>query len=250
MRSSFVLALVSAAAAVLVTASPSIARADAAGDQLLAAMDSAMNRAKTHTFNYEIRSQEPGKSETVGALNLTSKGEKRLFEYLAPADMKGTRVLILSPTQMYVYLPAFGKVRRIASHTGDQSFMGMAFSQDDLATQAFGPEYSAALTTEDPITRTLTLTPKAGKETTYAKIEVVVSKDRNLPAELRYFNKDGKHIKTETRSDYTCEGDVCTATELQMTDLVHGNRTRLKRKSWRVNEAVSDDLFSKRNLER
>ena len=43
---------------------------------------------------------------------------------------------------------------------------------------------------------------------------------------------------------------MCTATELQMTNLVHGNRTRLKRKSWRVNEAVSDDLFSKRNLER
>lgn len=35
---------------------------------------------------------------------------------------------------MYVYLPAFGKVRRIASHTKDQGFLGLTFSQDDMAT--------------------------------------------------------------------------------------------------------------------
>lgn len=248
MRSTFVLALVSTAAAVLVSTSPSIARADAAGDKLLAAVDAAMNRAKTLQFEYEVRTQELGKLETVGAMNLLQKGDKRLFEYLAPGPIKGTRVLVLSASETYAYLPGFGKVRKVASHTSTQGFMGMAFSQDDLANQALLASYSAKIAAEDDTSWTLTLAPRVGKEAAHARIDIVVAKDRNLPAELRYFNSEGKHIKTETRSDYTCEGDVCSATEIQMTDLVQGNRTRLKRKSWKVNESVSDDAFSKRSL--
>lgn len=249
MHTSLFPSLVAAFAAVLV-ASPSTVQADAAGDQVLAAMDAAMNRAKTHKFDYDVVNQEPAKAERSLAMRAVIKGEKRLIEFLGPADMKGTRVLILSPTQVYAYLPAFGKVRRIASHTSDQSFMGLAFSQDDLATQAFGGEYTATIAAEDAATWTLALTPKAGKETTYAKIEVVVGKDRSLPAALRYFNSEGKLAGTETRTGYTCEGNVCTAGEIKMVDNLQGNWTRLVRKTWKVNEEIADDVFSQRNLAR
>ena len=52
------------------------------------------------------------------ALIVKLKAEKRLTEFTAPADMKGTKVLVLSPTQMYVYLPAFGKVRAMTDEFG------------------------------------------------------------------------------------------------------------------------------------
>ncbi|MFT3773121.1 MAG: outer membrane lipoprotein-sorting protein [Minicystis sp.] len=182
------------------------------------------------------------------AMKVQIKGEKRLTEFSAPADMKGTKVLILSPTQMYVYLPAFGKVRRIASHTKDQGFLGLAFSQDDMATQAYAADYEGKVGSEDAASWKLVLTPKAGKETAYAKIEVTVGKDKKLPTELKYFNAEGKNIKTEARTGYTCEGDVCTPGELKMTDNTKGNWTKLVRKSWKVNENISDDVFSQRNL--
>ncbi|APR76307.1 Outer membrane lipoprotein-sorting protein [Minicystis rosea] len=246
MRAPLGLSLVAAAVAVL--ACPAPAAADPAGDKIVAEVDAAMNRAKTHKFDYEIINQEPGKSERTMAMRVQIKAEKRLTEFSAPADMKGTKVLILSPTQMYVYLPAFGKVRRIASHTKDQGFLGLAFSQDDMAQQAYGSDYESKLAGEDGASWKLVLTPRAGKETSYAKIEATIAKDKKVPTELKYFNAEGKNIKTETRTGYTCEGDVCTPGELKMTDNAKGNWTKLVRKSWKVNENISDDVFSQRSL--
>ncbi|PTL78964.1 outer membrane lipoprotein-sorting protein [Vitiosangium sp. GDMCC 1.1324] len=224
------------------------ARADAAGDKVLAAMDAAMNRAKTLTFEYDVINQEPGKAERKMEVTVKLKGDKRLGEFLAPADMKGTKVLILSPTQMYVFLPAFGKVRRIDSHVSDQGFLGLAFSQDDMATTSYSGAYTAQIASETPTQWKLIATPKAGQTTTYSKIQFTVNKDKTLPSELRYFNAAGTNIKTETRSNYTCEGNVCSPTELKMVNNTQGNWTKLVRKSWKVNATISDDVFSTRSL--
>jgi outer membrane lipoprotein-sorting protein len=245
MRSCLTLSIAAAVAALAHTAP---VQADAAGDGVLARVDAAMNKAKTLQFDYEILNKEPGKDERTMALKVQLKGEKRLSEFSAPADMKGTKVLILSPTQMYVYLPAFGKVRRIASHTKDQGFLGLAFSQDDMATTSYGPLYTAAAGADTGAQLTLVLTPKAGQEAPYAKIEVLVNKDHMVPAQLKYFNGDGANVKTETRTGYTCEGDVCTPGELKMTDNIKGNWTKLVTKSRKVNAEISDDVFSQRSL--
>ena len=226
------------------------ARADAAGDKLLSAMDEAMNRAKTHYLQYEITNQVPGKAETKLAVSVWLKGEKRLSEFTAPADVKGTKVLVLSSTQMYVYLPAFGKVRRIASSAGDQGFMGMTFSQDDFQVK-YAHLYTATVASENAAEAVLTATPKAGQPAPYAKVEFTISKDRMLPSQLKYFNGEGTNVKTETRTNYTCQGIICTATEQKMVDNTKsGTWTKMIRKTWKVNEAMSDDLFSKRSLEK
>lgn len=226
------------------------AMADAAGDKALAAAETAMNKAKSHFFEYEAKTAEAGKAEKTVGLNVWIKGEKRLTEFTAPADLKGTKVLILSPTEMYVYLPAFGKVRRIASHTSDQSAFGMAFSQDDLATQKYSSKYDAVVTSTSDKEVKLTLTPKAGQTTPYSKLEVILDKAKNVPTEIKYYNAEGKNVKTETRSGYTCESDICTPATLKMVDHTKNLTTTMTRKKWKVNESINDDTFSKRNLEK
>ncbi len=226
------------------------ALADPAGDAALAKVDGAMNRASTQYFEYDVTNQEPGKGEGKLALVVRLKGDKRLTEFTAPADMKGTKVLILSPSEMYVYLPAFGKVRRIASSVGDQGFMGMTFSQDDNVTR-YGDRYQAVVSSDAAAEMKLTLTPKAGMATPYGKIEITVAKDRMLPTQLKYFNAGGTHVKTESRTGYSCQGDICTASDQTMVDHTKSNaQTKLTRKTWKVNESMSDDLFSKRALEK
>jgi outer membrane lipoprotein-sorting protein len=235
-------------AAAALFAAPHAARADAAGDAVLAKVDAAMNRAKTLKFDYEIVNKEGAdKGEKSLTMKVLLKGEKRFTEFTS-GDMKGTKVLVLSSTQMWVYLPAFGKVRRIASHTKDAGFLGMTFSQDDMATTAYGPQYTATVLSDDASTTKLALTPKPGQETPYAKIEVTVHKDHMVPSELKYFNAEGKNVKTETRTGYACEGDVCTPGELKMTDNAKGAFTKLTAKSREVNKEISDDVFSQRNL--
>jgi outer membrane lipoprotein-sorting protein len=222
--------------------------ADDAGDKALAATEAAMNKAKSHYFEYEAVTNESGKADKKVNLNVWIKGDKRLTEFTSPADLKGTKVLILSASEMYVYLPAFGKVRRIASHTTDQSAFGMAFSQDDLATQKYSGQYQATKSDSK-----LTLTPKSGQTTAYAKIEITLS-DKSLPTELKYYNSEGKLVKTETRSGYSCgdgdKKDICVPGTLKMVDHTKNLTTTMTRKAWKVNESIADEKFSKRELEK
>ena len=62
----------------------------------------------------------------------TVKGPKALTDFSAPADLRGTRVLVLGRTQMYIYLPAFRKIRRIASHVNQQSIECLALLLVDV----------------------------------------------------------------------------------------------------------------------
>ncbi len=224
--------------------------ADDAGDKSLTAAETSMNKAKTLYFEYEAKTTEAGKADKVVGLNVWIKGEKRKTEFTNPADLKGTKVLILSPTEMYVYLPAFGKVRRIASHTSDQSAFGMAFTQDQLATQKYSGQYSSAQTSSSDKEVKITLTPKSGQTTTYGKIEMTIAKDHNVPSEIKYYNSESKLVATETRTGYTCDSDVCTPGVLKMVDHTKNLTTTMTRKKVKVNEAIADDVFSKRSLEK
>lgn len=224
------------------------AHADAAGDAALAKIDEAQNRAKTLEIQYQVVNQEPGKAQATRALTVRIKGEKRYAEFTAPADMKGTKVLILSATEMYVYLPAFGKVRRLSDDGLAQGFMGMTFSANDFVTR-YGDVYTGAVASENAGQMQLVATPKPGQKAPYAKIEITVAKDRMLPTLLKYYDGTKKNVKTEERTTYTCEGNVCTAGEQKMTDNTKsGAWTKMVRKSWKVNPNLSDEMFSKRNL--
>lgn len=241
----------SGAAFLSLSALPGSSFADEAGDKVLASVDSAMNRHKTHYIRYEVINQEPNKDAKKLELDIKLKGEKRLTEFVSPADMKGTKVLILSPTQMYVYLPAFGKVRRIASHVQGQGFMGMTFSQSDFMLLRYSGFYNASILSDDASSTKLALAPKSGVEAPYPKIELTISKDKKLPTEIKYFNEKGVHLKTETRSDYKCEGDVCVPNKLKMVDHTKGGQsTELSVKTSKLNEEMSDEIFSKRALEK
>ena len=60
------------------------------------------------------------------------RDKKRLIKFLSPADVKGFGFLVLEPDspseKMYLYLPAFKKIRRIAGSAKSRSFMGSDFS--------------------------------------------------------------------------------------------------------------------------
>jgi outer membrane lipoprotein-sorting protein len=151
---------------------------------------------------------------------------------------------------MYVYLPAFKKVRRIASYMTDQGFMGMNFTQDDMSITGYAKMFNATVASDDGKTQKLVLTAKDGANAPYAKVEMTVEKARNLPLEMKYFTATGAHTKTESRSDYTCENGFCAPGALKMVDHTKGGQsTTLSRKLWKVNVEIPDDRFSKRKLE-
>jgi outer membrane lipoprotein-sorting protein len=229
---------------------PSVALADEKGAKALAAIDATIFKAKTQIFEYEVNIKTPDKPDRKLGLNVQMKNEWRFSEFTAPSDVKGTKVLILSPSQMYVYLPAYKKVRRIASHATDQGFMGMNFSQDDMSITNYSKMYDATVVSDDGKNIKLSLTAKKDSEAPYPKIEITADKAKNLPSETKYFSDSGKNTKTETRSNYTQDKEIWSPSELKMVDHTKGGQsTTLVRKVWKVNPDIPDSRFSKRALE-
>ncbi|NIM57731.1 MAG: outer membrane lipoprotein-sorting protein, partial [Candidatus Aminicenantes bacterium] len=75
-----------------------------------------------------------GKEKDRDAVMLQKGSEKRMIKFLSPADQKGIAFLDLPNDMMYLYLPAFKKVRRIAAHIKNQKFAGTDMTYDDLGT--------------------------------------------------------------------------------------------------------------------
>lgn len=222
------------------------AAADAAGDKALAAVDAALNKYQTLSLGLAVATVEPGKPERKVTLDLKLKGEKRFAELTAPGDVKGTKLLVLAADQIYAYLPAFGKVRRIAAHTSDQGFLGMAFTVADLARVRWSVTYGATVGGD----RALTLLPKAGVTATWAKVEMVLAKEKDLPIEVKHYDAAGKLVRTATFTGYTCEGAVCTPATIKVVDHAKGISSTATRTTIKVNAPIADDVFSKRNLEK
>ncbi|MBI5480156.1 MAG: outer membrane lipoprotein-sorting protein [Deltaproteobacteria bacterium] len=228
------------------------ARADPAGDKILKATDEAMTRAKDQIFEYEITTQEPGKAKTKLTMRVAIKGKSwRLIDFLAPGDIKGMRYLILSFSQMWVYLPQYQKVRRVASHARSQSFMGTALSQDDASLSTYGEFYSGKLLSETKTHWKVEGTKRPGKDAPYAKVELTIAKDTQQATELLWFNDKGAKLKTETRWDYECQGNICGPKYMKMVDHMRGGMwTEFNRLGWKVNTGIPDSEFTPRALQR
>jgi hypothetical protein len=221
------------------------------GDSHLVAVDSRANVAKDTWFRFGAVTQEPGKAVREMAFEVQNMGEKRLVKFSAPSDMKGTRVLVLSRKQMWVYLPAYKKIRRVASHVKQQGFMGTMYSDEDMSTSHYAAVYEADTVSEDAESITLGLSSKPGASSGYGRLEMVLRRDIMLPTEIRFYNPEGQHLKTERRPEYDCDADICTPRIMRMTDHTRGDAwTELTAVERLINQGISASIFSVRNLER
>lgn len=227
-----------------------VARADAKGDELVKKVDAALKSYKTLTVQYDVTTQEPGRDAIKQVVRSSFKGKKQFTELLAPGDIKGTKALNLSETEMYVYLPAFRKVRRVASHASEGGFLGSAFAQQDMNLTQYAPSFTGTVLSEDEGNWVLKLDKKPESGLPYSKLELTVDKKLTLPTRIKFFDEKGVHVKTETRLDYQCKGKVCTAKRQKMVDHTKGDKwTRLDQTEVIVDPDLPDDMFSKRNLQ-
>lgn len=228
------------------------ARADRRGEELLKQMDRALTAAKDQTFEMEMIISDPGKPPRRLGLKVYLKGaEKRRLDFVSPGDVKGVKLLVITRTQMYTYLPAYRKVRRIASHVRAQTMFGADFNFDDMSTVTYSESYQARLVSETKSHWILVAKRRPGAEVPYAKIQLRVRKAEMLPDLLLYFNDKGTKIKTETRGDVNCRDKVCAAGRLKMVDHTRNNHwTEIVRSNWEINTGLSDRLFSVRSLQR
>jgi hypothetical protein len=225
--------------------------AECDGEAVLGQLDARLNTARDLNLDIEILNQIPGKTDRTMRMSVRTRGHKRFTEFHAPGDVKGTKVLSLSRSKMYVYLPAYQKVRRITSHATEQGFMGTTLSQDDMATTHYGQVYSTTSCSQEGDSYLIEAKPRDGADVAYGSAVFKVSVDKTLPEEIRYFSVSGKHVKTESRTQYECRGEYCNPNRITMTDHTRGGaKTTLSVSVWKMDTNFPESVFSKRNLQR
>ena len=85
------------------------------------------------------RGQESRRQLRIKVLEVEDAGNKSLFVFDRPRNVKGTAFLIHSHRKkaddQWLYLPALKRVKRISSSNRSGSFMGSEFSYEDLGAQ-------------------------------------------------------------------------------------------------------------------
>lgn len=176
-------------------------------------------------------------------------GSRRLMKFLSPPDVGGIGFLTLADDRMYLYLPEFRRIRRIASHNKNDSFVGSDFSYEDLSASAFSDSYAPSLAGEDETSWTLDLERKEGADTPYKKIRLVVSKDALLPLRMELHDNSGERVKIEEQENGRA-GAYWVPVRIRMKDLKSGSRTELVMSGVKVDQGLRDEVFTPRNLQR
>ena len=184
-------------------------------------------------------------------LTVIRRGEdKRAIRFEEPADVRGMGVLIEGQSEMYVYVPSLGKVRRVASHAKRQGFMGTDWSYDDMGLINLSPAFDAKLLSQDEGHVKLELTRKPDQDIQYDRLIVSIDKANITIDKIEYF-ENGKALKTQERFGLV-KGNAGNPhyTKLIMKNADTGHYTQTDVLDLKVNQNVSDKIFSKRWLVR
>src|SRR4030042_2004992 len=189
---------------------------------ILKKMDDVMFSPKDVTAKNKIILIDKAGKQEIREATLQQKGtDKRIFRFTSPASQAGIAVLSLPNDIMYLYLPAFGKERRISTSAKNQNFAGTDFSYDDMESKSYSDKYIPKLVKTEANAIVLELTPKGQSD--YSKIIVSINKTNYYPESMEYYDKGNNKVKV-ARYTFKKIGNYWNALEVEMTDLKKNNK--------------------------
>jgi outer membrane lipoprotein-sorting protein len=217
-------------------------------NEVLQEVDKVLYSAKDQQNKVTIILNDKNGRESTRKADVIQKGnDMRLFRFTAPTSQAGIAFLSLPKDVMYIYMPAFGKERRIASHVKNQNFAGTDFSYDDMEAKLLSSKYDPEIIDQNNETYTLKLTPKPDLRTDYSKQIMKVNKQNFYLVTNEYYDKGGKKAK---EAIYTFEkiGNYWSSKEIFMKDLKKNHSTKMIVSDVTYDQGLSDDEFTVRKL--
>ena len=189
--------------------------------------------------------------------------EKRLYRFLSPPDVKGTGILVYDyaakPDDIWIYLPALRKTRRIVSSERSKSFMGSDFSYGDLNIPALD-EFNYTLIKEEAAGGekcwVIDVVPKdkaTAESDGYEKKTYWVSEKTYAVRKGVYFGLGGKPFKELTTDDIKLldpKKHRYRAMHMEMNNKETGRHSIFESVKVEFTPSTKDDYFTTRYLER
>jgi outer membrane lipoprotein-sorting protein len=210
------------------------------------AVTSANDRRATATMTIT----DKAKRVQARTMKMIMKGEsKMMMTFQSPADLRGVTFMSTSTENMWIYLPAQGRVRRISGSSADQGFGGSDFSYREMANLSFAGEDRVEKVEETKLSSTvawlLTVKDAAG-----AKSRLWVEQARFLPLRVEKLGADGKATKRIDFSEFANQGESWVPGHIEMQDIGRGSRTELQLDELKLNTGVKDILFTEANMKK
>lgn len=216
-------------------------------DQLLEKMDKVLFSASDKQGKVEIILENKKGREKSKEADMYQKGpDMRLYRYTQPESQAGIATLSLPGGEMWMYMPALGKPKKISLMAKTGAFNNTDFSWEDMAMSPYSERYDPEFLDSTPDAWMLELVPK-DDNSEYSKIVVTQHKQHYYPMKMEYYDKRGEKIK-EAVYQYEKVGKYWNASEVVMTDLRKDHSTRILVNNVKFDQGLTDELFKVENL--
>ena len=206
-----------------------------------------------------ITAKDGGQSERLLDQYTSKAGgiEQAVIVFQKPTSVAGTRFLTVTApgkaADMWIFLPALGKVRRLAASEGSGSFMGTDMSYDDvgLANRAVGADNHSILREEtlngNPCWVIESLSRSADFQ--YSKTVSWIDKASRMTWKVEIYDKKGELVKILEILKAEDKQGRLTSTETKMSTLKTKTSTTIFVEIIKYDDPIPASVFTTKYLE-
>jgi predicted RND superfamily exporter protein len=257
-----------AGSAVVVLAGGPAAAGPLAADEIMARNYVAtrpLDSVSDATFTLINKSGQERVRTTVTTSKLRPNGadSMRMVRFLSPPDVRGTVILTLENGErdddIWVYLPAMKKVRRLVAENKKDSFAGTDFSYGDMIGHKVA-DWTHRLLREETVDgqrcwtiESMPRTDGVKARSGYGKRLLRIRQDNFVTIRTDYWDQGGQPLKVYVAADIRPtdpERGKFQAMRQETSNLQTGHRTVLTFIDFKVNQGVKDEFFTTRHMER
>ena len=215
---------------------------------ILSKVDNVMNAPQDQYMKINMTLIDKNGNRSVREIEIYQKGEeRRLGKFISPAEYKGIGFLSLPKGVFYIYLPAFGKIKRISSNVKSSKFAGTDFTYEDMEPKSYADNWNGVLLASDSSTYKIKITPKEGFKTSYKYEILTVNRKNYFPIKTEYF-KGNRLVKEMTADSLVNIKGYWIAAVSTMKDIKAKHTSIMKLEDIKLNTGLKNDIFTKRYL--
>jgi outer membrane lipoprotein-sorting protein len=203
-------------------------------------------------------------SERIREISIKSKEEndlsKSVMHFISPADVEGTGFLMIElengDTDMWLYLPELKRIRKIVSSSKNDSFMGSDLTYSDMEERPLSDytyeRYEDETTSNEDcyVIEAVSADDSIINDTGYSKIVYWISKEKLIPVQAFFFDKDGDYFKNMQIADIQKITNTWIPTFITVENVEKEHKTIMELKNIEIDTNPDDSFFTQQYLRR
>lgn len=185
--------------------------------------------------------------------------EKRMIKFLQPPDVRGTGMLIIDNKntwdEMWIYLPALKKTRRIVSSENGKSFMNSEFSNSDMTSPSLTDfayrHLPGSGENKEWIIESTPVNTELADDYGYSRKVSYFNSDNWQIKKMEFYNFDNQIFKTIIiKNTLSLKDGKYIVKDMTTKNLITGRGSEIIMDNISTDALIKDTDFSLQNLER